>query len=339
MILPTPPRASVAVIGVGGVGARHLQSLARLSLPASVYAVDPSPEALERAGALFKEWLPPAGSSRPSLTLLADPSGLPPELDVVVVATRAHHRLQAVQALLQATRPHRLVLEKFLFARRAEFAVGAAAVAASGAAGPVVNCPRRIYPGYCAIARQLAGARQVDLRISASVRTAPLGTIGIHFIDLLDFLCGSSGRLRCSPVEQGALVEGNRQLRDFAGRLQATLEGAAAGRLTVDATADSRQPLWVTIDSDRGRFFVSERDQSYHLCLPEDDWAWRQERFEVPLQSQLTAGIIEALVRGEDCGLTPFARSIDLHLPLFDALMECYRAGQGDLTLEEIPFT
>ncbi len=333
------PFVCIAVFGCGGIGARHLQSLARLDLPATLYAVDPSLEALERARSLFEEWQQAGSHPGTTLTLLTDPRELPATLDVAIIATRAQHRLQALQMLFATTTPRHLILEKFLFATRGSFAVAVEEVIRSGALSHMVNCPRRIYPGYQAIASHLAGARYVDLRVSASARIAPLGTIGIHFVDLLDFLCGGNGSLYCHPIEHGGLIQGNRQLRDFAGRLRASIDGSAHGTMTVDALPDTMQPLWVTIDSDRGRFVVNEREQILQRSLPENGWAWETESFMVPFQSMLTNIVTQALLRGEDAGLTPFIRSVELHLPLLDALMNCYRQLEDNFLLEEIPFT
>ena len=115
---------SVAVIGCGGIGARHLQSLARLKGPATVYAVDPLPDALERSRLLFDEWQPAIGHPKPQLILLTDIDELPISLDLAIIATQAHHRLSVIKTLLGVSPPRHLVLEKFLFSTRSEFATG-----------------------------------------------------------------------------------------------------------------------------------------------------------------------------------------------------------------------
>ncbi len=334
-----PSSYAVAVIGCGGIGARHLESLARLEGPATVYAVDPLPDALARSRLLFDDWQPANGHPKPKLILLTAIEELPVRLDLAIIATRAHHRLSVIKSLLGVTHPRHLVLEKFLFSMRSEFPIGIEILKKMGLESTVVNCPRRIYPQYKAIAEQLSGASFIDIRVSASARIAPLGTIGIHFVDLLDFLCGSSGRLHCEPINNCRLVEGNRQLRDFSGWLRATINGPTRGTLTINAVTETTQPLWLTIDSDRGRFVVNERDQVFQRAVPEDAWNWRCEPFLVPLQSQLTSEVVEALLRGDDSGLTPFYRSVDLHVPLLDVLMNCYREIQCEPLLDGIPFT
>jgi predicted dehydrogenase len=338
-ILNLSSRANIAVIGCGGVGARHLQSLALLGRTVHVHAVDPSPASLERARVFFDEWAQARGDDVPRLTTVTDSTALPGHLDVVVIATRAHHRLEALRKLLPGRKVRHLVLEKFLFARRPEFEQAVELINTSGVGATVVNCPRRIYPGYRAIADQLAGASYVDVRVSASARLAPLGSIGIHFVDLLDFLCTGEGPVRCSPVEGGRLTEGNRQLRDIAGRVHLAINGRTLGTMTIDAVTETTQPLWITIDSDRGRFVVIEGAGTCLRLTPEEDWAWRQVAFPVPFQSALTHVVVDKLLQGEDSGLTPLMRSIAHHIPLFDSLMASYQKSENNLSLQAIPFT
>jgi 3-hydroxyisobutyrate dehydrogenase-like beta-hydroxyacid dehydrogenase len=77
---------TVAVIGVGNLGFRHLESLYKSDMPLSLFAVDPSEAARERARSL-------AGGSSKGVTAVASIAELPASLDLVIIATGADVRL------------------------------------------------------------------------------------------------------------------------------------------------------------------------------------------------------------------------------------------------------
>jgi predicted dehydrogenase len=328
----TPP--TIAVIGCGGIGARHLQALGKLARDATIFAVDPSADALARSTQLFDE-ARQASASPARLVQFGTAGELPATIDIAIIATRAQHRLVAMQQLLAGRQVRHLVLEKFLFAKRQDFPVANALVAASGSRA-WVNCPRRVYPGYRAIAAGLAGAHFVDIQVSGGARNAPIGTIGIHFADLLDHFGGAASPSRDARLQRPGLVEANRQLRDFSGLLEKRSGNAT---LRFAAIADTDAPHLVTIATDQARWIIHERDQIQQVAKAESGWKLETQRFEVPVQSALTNLIAESLLACDDCGLPGYARSAVVHADLLDTLLDAYRSLEGDPFLEQLPFT
>ncbi|MEO5882994.1 MAG: hypothetical protein ABIQ06_11320 [Caldimonas sp.] len=329
-------KPAIAVIGCGGIGSRHLQALGKLAIDADVFAVDLSTEATNQAGQFFLESKKVAGSPA-ALHRAHDLSALPARLDVAIVATQASARLGAMSALLSGRSIGHLVLEKFLFARRHDFDA-ARRLLVDERMRVWVNCPRRIYPGYRAIAEQLSDSTFVSLHVSGGARSAPLGTIGIHFADLLDFLSVSDSATLKATLHSATLVPANRNLQDFGGTLEMSSSDGRS-RLRYEAIAATDAPHLVSIVSDRAQFIVREREQVVQAATSAEQWRSSSMPFPVPYQSELTNLVVAELLSSGSCGLTPYARSAAVHATLFDVLIDAYRTLRNDAYIEELPFT
>ncbi len=326
---------SVAVIGCGGIGCRHVQALGRLSIPVDVYVVDPSAQARARAVALFNESVAATGSTA-RVTEMSSVAELPERLDVTILATRAVQRLEAMKGVLHERSVGHVLLEKFLFARRDEYP-RARALLEGTTTKAWVNCARRIYPGYRALAEELTISRFVQVHVTGSARTTPVGTIGIHFADLLDFFRPTQVSLKLA-LRSAGLVDANRQLQDFSGLLEMDVD-EGRGSLRFDALEHTDAPHLVTIIADNLRCHINEREQRMEITRAANGWKIEQAPFPVPLQSVLTQLVVEELVFHQRCGLTPYDRSSAIHLSMHDVLIASYRELVGDPSRLELPFT
>jgi hypothetical protein len=312
-----------------------VEALGRLTRPAVIHALDPNPDALVRAKDLFRNSCSSSGA-RNEFVSCKEFTELPARLDLAIVATRAGDRLWALQQLLERRDVEYLILEKFLYSRREDYAE-AAGLLESHSGRVWVNCPRRVYPGYAHLAQLLRNDGFVQVDVTCDALQAPLGTIGIHFLDLLDFLCAPSNAMPLISVDQLEVVDANRGMHDFAGCLNALYP--RSGALRYRATTGSEAPMFVSITSDRRRFVIDERGQQMYASSPESEWSTRAEPFPVPLQSFLTDRIASELLSSGNCGLTPYSRSMILHLSLFDPIMDGYRRIMGDPLAVQVPFT
>mgnify|MGYP001161034591 CR=1 FL=1 len=181
---------SIAVIGGGGIGKRHLQSLSYLDRHTDIFLVDPSLESLEIARDLFESTARLTNSSaRHKLTGMSEISHLPKDLDLCIVATCADVRYEVVVSLLNTSRIKNLVLEKILF-QQLEHYGEVQSLFEKFNVKSWVNCPLRGVEPYRGIKDSLNGVKPIRMEVSG--RNWGLASNSVHFLDLFEFYTNSS---------------------------------------------------------------------------------------------------------------------------------------------------
>lgn len=306
----------IAVIGAGGIGCRHLQSLAGMDRPVRLYAVDPSPDSLARA----KENIHCAPGV--ALTCLADSDKLPEALDLAVVATSSLVRRQAVERLLDRHTLRYLVLEKFLFPQEADYdAVGALLQAKKVCA--YVNCARRMQPGYAQMQKEIARDGG-PLLFAVAGGEFGLACNGVHYADAAAFLTGDEETFAYNPSMLCPEIRPCKRAGyvEFAGTLNAV--GSRGSALSLTATPGSGASAVCCLYTPKRRYILDEGRQTALYAAEENGYAWEERAFPMLYQSQLSAAFAAALLDTGTCPLPRYADSVKVHLPLLRAFLQHY---------------
>ena len=175
---------TVAVIGVGQLGSRHLQGLARVESVGRLIGVEPSADSLAVARERLADVRTEAGDP---IELVGSVADLPDRLDYVVVATSADVRRTVIEELLDGREVEHLLLEKVLFQRLADFDAVERLIQERGVSTRV-DTARRAFPIY----QQIRDYFTDDPIVHMDVRGGDWGLAcnAIHFLDLLSFLTG-----------------------------------------------------------------------------------------------------------------------------------------------------
>ena len=91
-----------AVIGVGALGKRHLESILKLDLPYKVYVIDRDEKAVAEAVDMCSE----------KVNGGLDVTILPEELDVVIIATNSNVRRLVFEQLIEHSKVKNIILLK-----------------------------------------------------------------------------------------------------------------------------------------------------------------------------------------------------------------------------------
>jgi hypothetical protein len=314
---------TVAIIGAGQLGSRHLQGLARTSEPFAVFVVDPSQDNLETARQRWLEVAPPERAGQANFLLSI--SGLPAALDLAVVATNSNVRCQVVTELCRYAKVRSLILEKFLFQKAADFSQ-ILNLTREMNINAWVNCPRRRYSIY----QEFRGFCMTGLPLVMNFSGTNWGLAcnAIHFADLFSFLSGVD-RLEWN----GALLDKGQARSKRPGFLELTGTIAArtdaGGSLTLSSIAASEGqasgPGLLTVHNPQFSAVICESQGWARVCTAEGGWKPAEIQFKVPYQSELTGQYAEAVTRGGNPGLTTLEESCALHLPLLGLFMEHLR--------------
>ncbi|MDZ4684906.1 MAG: Gfo/Idh/MocA family oxidoreductase [Planctomycetaceae bacterium] len=324
-------RCELGVIGVGQLGSRHLQALARLNRPARVHVVDPVPAALERACARFAEVA--ANDGRVELVLADDIAQLPRKLAAVVVATNADHRATVIDRLLQHTSVPYLVLEKVLFQRDGDYGDIADRLERAGSRA-WVNCPRRLFEGYRTLRQRLSAGGPIEYRVQGD--GWGLACNSIHFVDHAAFLSRRDDfRMTAVQLEPGCNPSKRAGYVEFFGTVRG--EFGDGSRISMTCRAEGTQPLSIQVLAADGRYDFDE-SQAAIRWTPTATGETESFPLVPTYQSQLTQLVIQDLLDHGTCGLTPYAESVRLHRPLLAAFLGHYRT-HADAGAESCPIT
>lgn len=307
---------TVAIVGAGQIGSRHLQALAASSALAGdgarLVLVDPSEESLRRAAARYAEV-----GGRLSLDLSTSLDALAGVVDVAVVATGADVRRRVTEQLLARCAVKHVIFEKVLFQAPADYPAVAEALARAGTTA-WVNCPRRQWPTYRELRAELPPLRRVGFHVSGA--GWGLACNAVHFLDLFAFLTGEDGlTISAASLHPGTVPSKRPGFVEVNGTLTGT--AADGSHLSLTHHAAGSAPLVIAIDAEDLRLVVREGDGVVLTARASDGWRWHEAPFVVRYQSQLTQLVVDDLVTRGTCDLTPFAVSSRLHLALLDALV------------------
>jgi hypothetical protein len=316
----------IAIVGAGALGARHLQALARLDRPLSVDLIDPAVEARTRARTLLDQV---GGLKNGAVRDHADLTTLSAAPDLAIVATNARERMPVVAALLVAG-VGRLVLEKVLFTRPADYDDIDARVARSGAK-VWVNCVRRSY-GRAADLLRLVGGKPFDYRVEGA--GWGLGCNVIHHLDEYDMLSGSAAlTLSGEKLAPGTVAAKRAGYVEFFGALKGK---SSAGRFSAVCTDGAPGDRLVTIETDARTVVISQNEQTMTVT---EDGVTRAQPYPIPLQSESTADHVAAILEGRAPALPDYATASRLHRAMIGVFLDHMRRIHNDPTIDECPVT
>lgn len=303
----------IAIIGAGQLGSRHLQSLAKLEIPAEISVVDPSPASLAAARERFEQI--PANPDVASVSFLESLDLLGSALDLAVIATNADVRADLVRRLLAKADVPFMMLEKVVFQEPADFESIAGLLAQKGTQA-WVNCPRRMYPFYQELHRTLEPLQPLHYAMQGG--EWGLCCNSVHFVDHLAFLTGCPD-FNVAFTDEPEILESKRKgFWELAGSLTGT--GRDGSSFVLRSMKGTQAPPVIDILGRRARAVLNEFTASAHLALEKDNWSWKALPCAIPYQSELTHLAARSILETGTCALTAFEESSRIHKPL----LECF---------------
>ncbi|MCH4269930.1 MAG: hypothetical protein LKF80_16190 [Brevundimonas sp.] len=315
-------KPAALLIGLGNIGFRHLQGLEPLSTQIALDGMDSSDAALERARSQWAEYADSEGRFAESL------SGLGGDARVVILATPADGREALIETVLSDRKVGAMMIEKVAFNARESFTHVASRLETAGVEG-VVNCPRRLWPRYRALAERI---RLAGTPVRMTVRGSNIGLAcnGVHFIDLLQMLAGEAEvRLTDSHISAPFPAKREGYYEAFGVSSYGTPAGSS---LTLIVEVDAPEQTEIQLEFGDTTLTIVEA-----TGVMSDECGKIIDVVRPVYQSELTAEVVEKLLAGQDCGLPDLAVSAIAHNALFDALEPAFaRAGlmvQGRLPI------
>lgn len=317
---------NIAVIGCGGIGSRHFQSLASVSQPINIFAVDLSREALASARARLAEKR--ENSSIVSENYSTRISDLPEQLDIVIIATNSDKRYDALAELLTTSVVKNLILEKVVFPSRKQ-CEDALALLLGRNIESWVNTPNRAFIFYQHLRSMLSRSKPLTMVVDGG--DWGMACNAIHYIDLFSYLTGHR-RFQFNVDQIDPEIYQSKRLGylEIGGELE--LAGPDGSNLRLIDDKRSTRPVVLTFVTTSARAVVLESEQRAFVQTEDESWVWREQRCPIPFQSDLTANYVRSILDGEDMFLPTLSESIELHMPFLD----CCSSVIGERTMKQM---
>lgn len=318
-------KITVLLIGVGGIGFRHFQSLMNLELHTELLLVDINESALERA----KEYEATVKKNNIDVKYYTDISKIPESIDVAIIATSSIVRRNVIESLTEKAKVDYMILEKVLFAKIDDYHA-VSLLLKNNNIKAYVNCPRRMYPGYIELKKELSYQKHLNVYITGSAWG--LCCNSIHLIDAMDFLCdGDTQVVECfgDMLDEVCIQSKRKNYIEMTGKIAGNIGGKVDFVIECFNDTDVYQEV-VIVTSDK-MYIINEIEQKLYVFNTENqNRSISTKKFNTKYQSQLTSMIIEELVKKGECSLTSYGRSCDLHIPLLKIFLENYNKSNEE---------
>jgi predicted dehydrogenase len=309
---------NIAVIGSGQIGSRHLQALSNLD-PSQyvVFVLDPNSDSLNVANQRYDE----VKKSELMVQYVDAIEKLPSTIAVAIIATGSAIRKSLVLNILNAKTVKHLVLEKFLFQSIADYSE-VQKVLDEKKVSCYVNCARRMWPVYHDLKKMII--QPMEMQVSGN--NWGLGSNGIHLLDLFAFLSESKSKIAISnhldTVVQNSKRDG---YIEFTGTLKA--HNGNGSHLILTSYSESLSPLLITITNSDVRIVIREAGNKVLLTIArlENKWVWEEQVYDIFFQSQLSHLFVKDLIQSNQCQLTTYSESAELHLAMLNVFISHYQ--------------
>ena len=301
---------NIAIIGVGALGKRHLQSMADLQDQCQIYAVEINEEIIKVLKTEF-----------PNVNFITTVEDLPKELEVVVIATNSNIRRILFEQLINHSNVKNIIFEKVLFQKEEDYYFVQDKLNDLNI-NAWVNCARREWNSYKLLKEELSACK--ELHISAIGGQWGIGCNAIHILDIIEYLSGNEiETLDISRLENNIVESKRKGFYEFFGTITGNCGRCKNYNLT--CMDDSNLPFRIEITTEKSRYMIDEGNNYLLVSDSESNWQWKQREFQQVYQSQMTGRVIKSILDIGTCNLSDYESSMKLHLKYIIPLIDFFK--------------
>ena len=288
---------NVAVVGLGNLGRRHLESLLEYEEKLCVYGVEINDKVLPE---LYKKYN--------KATIVSSIEELPDEIDLCIVATSSGPRRMVLEQLFLHSKVSYVILEKVLFQKSDDYDyVGK--LLRDNKCKAWINCARREQREYIDLQDRLNGEKIHSMTVSGSEWGMCCNSI--HMIDLAQKLAGSD---KLNVIECVAFPEIYDSKRVGYKEMFGTISGIINEDVSFQITCTHGiNPMMITINSDNHQIVIEEGKGLMHIAGKGNEWHWNTHEFIIEYQSKLTGRVSKRILEQGDCNLPKYEDVMQIH--------------------------
>ncbi|MFX1372314.1 MAG: Gfo/Idh/MocA family oxidoreductase [Promethearchaeota archaeon] len=305
----------IAIIGVGNIGSRHLQALKAVKNPLNINVIDPNPDSLDIAKNRYNTFQNIGNEHQISYS--NNISDISKEIEIAIIATSSLVRRDVIEKLLHHTKVKFMILEKVLFQKEEDYYFIQDLLSSSNCLC-WINCTRRIIPVYQYTIKNWFEKKKIYYSLSGS--NFDLITNIIHHIDYMAYILESTEFNVDTSYLNPALIPSKRaNFLELEGILQIHFENGSHGIFSCNSSGDL--PEILIIDSDTNRCVINQKNPFSFKWDNETETKWKSIDAKLHYTSELTTQIVENLLNNEQCNLTSYEESMEIHLNLLKPLL------------------
>jgi len=303
-------RKTIAIIGCGQLGSRHLQAILKVGVPLTIYVVEPNFEARTMAHQRASE-IPI--SQDIVIEWHSNLSQIPHAADLTIVATLAQERPAILERLLlQGHR--RFLIEKIVCQSSAQYRRLISLFKKNGATG-WLNITRRYFPVY---QQALLVSNQSPVFLSVWAGDFGLASNAIHYFDIFEAMIKGREQITLSGDLLTPQIQANRRgkgLVEFSGTILGRTPKGSLASVTFYPQSQISGVVMITTKSFRA--FINEGAGKALVAYEDRGWRWEEQTYQELYTSQLTTEIARTILNEGTCLLPTLEHSYSLHKELF----------------------
>lgn len=302
---------NIVLIGVGSLGRYHLQALLELKDEVNIYALEINQETLQK----LKEEFPYG------VLFVNELIKLPVEIELAIIATCSNVRRKVFEQLIVHSKVENILFEKVLFQKEKDYYFVAKELQDKKIRA-WVNCARREWDIYHELKQKMEKCKEVV--ITAIGGQWGMGCNGIHMLDLIQFLVnGDRCEVSISGLDDRIIESKRKGFYEIFGIISGSCGKCREFQLI--CLDNTNLPFNIEISTDIFRIRIDELQQKIYISERETNWKWKQRKFELPYQSQLTNRIAKSIMESGNCRLTDYNTSMQLHLDYILPLINFFK--------------
>lgn len=305
---------NILLIGVGGIGSRHLQALSKLHNAATIYVVDPSEKSIQHAQEIV-------GKTEKEIHYAKSILEVPSEIYLTIVAVTSGIRRKVTEELLSAKLVKYIIFEKVLFTKIEDYTVIKKLLDEKKVTA-WVDCTRREWDFYKVLKPAFKEAQSIELTVIGT--NWGLGCNSIHELDLLSYLSASNdvATVDISGLDKNIIPSKRPGYVEFTGTLKGQLGHNA---FSFTSAANEVESIKI-INSDVCNAVIHEGTDTITATISKINHGIElsKENVTYPMQyiSCLTNLMVDKIIETGSCLLPSYEESMQLHLPLINAFLK-----------------
>lgn len=303
---------SVAIIGCGNLGSRHLQALKLSSKNLNLTVC----ESDDTARAIAQERYDQIKGSRSikSIEYLSDYKKIHDRQDVIIIATSAGPRYDIATWIVKNVKVKYMILEKVVFQEidqlnQFEKLIHEKKIKVW------INCPRRMFSYYKKLKDKLCSVDKVDMKINGM--NWGMACNSIHILDLYQyFTCCKNFLFNNDFLIQNAYDSKRKGYKEFFGEFFIETE---RGKISFACKNGNEMYSFIEIETELIKIMLFESSMKA-IVVNKKTGETYEETIDIQFQSNLTNIAVEQLLDKGDCELTKYEESAVLH----KVILQCF---------------